>query len=227
MTKNFTKEELEHDPLLDKYTQAVGYYNQNKTTILSVLISFVAIIGIYIGYNYYSGNQEAEAQNYLATAEKSYSEGDYATALNGDEYTLAFGFIQIADDYAGTNAGNLATYYAAVSHFKLDNYQDALAYINEYEHSKGIMGVGSKSFHATLLELNGDLEAAAKKFEEAANWDVNNSTTPFNLLKAAEVYIELGNEDKASSLLTTITEEYPQSAEATTSIKLQGSLAVN
>ena len=62
--------------------------------------------------------------------------------------------------------------YAAVSHFKLDNYQDALAYINEYEHSKGIMGVGSKSFHATLLELNGDLEAAAKKFEEAANWDV-------------------------------------------------------
>tara|TARA_R110002124_G_scaffold286310_1_gene466841 strand:- start:24594 stop:25277 length:684 start_codon:yes stop_codon:yes gene_type:complete len=227
MSKNFTKEELEHDPLLDKYTSAVNFFNTNKTMVLSIVVTLVVVIGVLIGYRYYSIGQEDQAQNLLATAELSYSNGDYQTALNGDEYTLSYGFVQIADEFSGTNAGNLAAYYAAVSNFKLDNYEEALAYIQEYKHPKGIMGVGSVSFHATLLKLNGSLEKAAKKYEEAANWDKNDSTTPFNLMKAANVYKELGNTEKVKSIASTIIEEYPNSAEATNSRKLQGALAVS
>ena len=227
MSKNFTKEELEHDPLLDKYTSAVNFFNTNKTMVLSIVVTLVVVIGVLIGYRYYSIGQEDQAQNLLATAELSYSNGDYQTALNGDEYTLSYGFVQIADEFSGTNAGNLAAYYAAVSNFKLDNYEEALAYIQEYKHPKGIMGVGSVSYHATLLKLNGSLEKAAKKYEEAANWDKNDSTTPFNLMKAANVYKELGNTEKVKSIASTIIEEYPNSAEATNSRKLQGALAVS
>lgn len=227
MSKNFTKEELEHDPLLDKYTQAVAFFNTNRTLILSLLVTLVVVIGVMIGYRYYSVGQEDKAQNLLATAEQSYSNSDYQTALNGDEYTLSYGFVQIADEFSGTNAGNLAAYYASVSNFKLDNYEEALGYIQEYKSPKGIMGVGAVSFHATLLELNGSLEKAARKYEEAANWDINASTTPYNLMKAANVYKELGNMDKVKSITTTIIEEYPDSPEATSSRKLQGTLAVS
>jgi tetratricopeptide (TPR) repeat protein len=227
MSKNFTKEELEHDPLLDKYNQTVNFFNANRTLILSLLVTVVVVIGVLIGYRFYSEGQEDQAQNLLATAEQSYSESNFETALNGDEYTLSYGFIQIADEFSGTNAGNLAAYYASVSNFKLDNYEEALAYIQEYKSPKGIMGVGSVSFHATLLKLNGSLEKAAKKYEEAANWDKNDSTTPFNLMKAANVYKELGNTDKVKSITTTIIEEYPDSQEATSSRKLQGALAIS
>jgi tetratricopeptide (TPR) repeat protein len=227
MSKNFTKEELEHDPLLDKYTQAVSFFNANRTLILSLTVTLIVVIGVMIGYKFYAEGQEDKAQNLLATAEKSYSVTDYETALNGDEYTLSYGFVQIADEFSGTNAGNLAAYYAAVSNYKLDNYVDALAYIQEYKSPKGIMGVGSVSFHATLLELNGSLEKAARKYEEAANWDMNDSTTPFNLMKAAKVYKELGNTEKVMSLTSTIIEEYPNSDEATTSRRLQGTLATS
>lgn len=227
MSKNFTKEELEHDPLLDKYTKAVSFFNANRTMILSLTVTLVVVIGVLIGYRYYSAGQEDQAQNLLATAELSYSNGDYEAALNGDEYTLSYGFIQIADEFSGTNAGNLAAYYASVSNFKLDNYEEALAYIQEYKNPKGVMGVGSVSFHATLLKLNGSLEKAAKKYEEAANWDKNESTTPFNLMKAANVYKELGNSEKVKSITSTIIEEYPNSAEVTNSRKLLGSLAVS
>ncbi|MFY0699071.1 MAG: hypothetical protein JXR11_14525 [Balneola sp.] len=227
MTKKFTKEELEHDPLLDKYVQTVSFFNANRTMILSLTVTVIVVIGVLIGYRFYAEGQEQEAQNYLAAAEQSYSASDYQTALNGDEYTLSYGFIAIANDYSGTNAGNLAAYYASVSYFKMDNYEEALGYIQEYKHPKGIMGVGSVSFHATLLKLNGSLEKAAKKYEEAANWDKNDSTTPFNLLKAANVYKELGNMEKVSAITTTIIEEYPDSPEATSSRKLQGTLAAN
>ena len=227
MSKKFTKEELEHDPLLDKYVKTVSFFNANRTMILSLTVTFVVVIGVLIGYRFYAEGQEQEAQNYLAAAEQSYAASDYQTALNGDEYTLSYGFITIANDYSGTNAGNLATYYATVSHFKLDNYEEALGYIQEYKHPKGIMGVGSVSFHATLLKLNGSLERAAKKYEEAANWDKNDSTTPFNLLKAAHVYKELGNMEKVESITATIIEEYPDSPEATNSRKLQGALAAS
>jgi len=227
MSKNFSKEELEHDPLLDKYTQAVNFFNGNRTMILSLIVTLVVVIGVLIGYRFYAEGQEDQAQNLLAVAEQSYSASDYQAALNGDEYTLSYGFVQIADQFSGTNAGNLAAYYAAVSNFKLDNYVEALAYIQEYKHPKGIMGVGSVSFHATLLKLNGSLEKAAKKYEEAANWDKNDSTTPFNLMKAANVYKELGNTEKVQSITSTVIEEYPNSPEATSSKKLLGTLAVS
>lgn len=227
MSKNFSKEELEHDPLLDKYTQAVSFFNANRTMILSLVVTLVVVVGVLIGYRYYSGVQEDKAQNLLASAEQSYASSDFETALNGDEYTLSYGFVRIADEFSGTNAGNLAAYYAAVSNFKLDNYEEALAYIQEYKHPKGIMGVGSVSFHATLLKLNGSLDKAAKKFEEAANWDKNESTTPFNLIKAANIYKELGNTAKVETITSTIIEDYPNSPEATTSRKLLGALAVS
>ncbi|MEO9886607.1 MAG: hypothetical protein ABJR05_03170 [Balneola sp.] len=227
MSKNFTKEELEHDPLLDKYTQAVNFFNANRTMILSLVVTLIVVIGVVIGYRFYAEGQEEQAQNLLASAEQSYSASDYQTALNGDEYTLSYGFVQIADEFSGTNAGNLAAYYASVSHFKLDNYQEALAYIQEFKHPKGIMGVGSVSFNATLLKLNGSLEKAAQKYEQAANWDKNDSTTPFNLMKAANVYKELGNAEKVKSITSTIIEEYPSSPEATSSKKLLGSIVAS
>lgn len=227
MSKNFTKEELEHDPLLDKYTQAVNFFNANRTMILSLVVTLIVVIGVVIGYRFYAEGQEEQAQNLLASAEQSYSASDYQTALNGDEYTLSYGFVQIADEFSGTNAGNLAAYYASVSHFKLDNYQEALAYIQEFKHPKGIMGVGSVSFNATLLKLNGSLEKAAQKYEQAANWDKNDSTTPFNLMKAANVYKELGNAEKVKSITSTIIEKYPSSPEATSSKKLLGSIVAS
>ena len=189
------------------------------------MIGVVVVIASLIGYNVYSQNQEQEAQNLLATAEGYYSEGDYDKALNGDDFELTYGFVSIANDYSGTEAGNLAIYYASVSSFKLGNIEDALDYISRYDAPDGILGVGAISFHAKLYLANGSLEKAAETFVKAANWDVNDTTTPFNLYKAAETYYELENMDKASELVDQILNDYPGSEEATSTQKLQGMIA--
>lgn len=227
MSKHLSKEELESDPLIDNYNKAASFFNENKTPILAILLSVVVVIGALIGFNYYSQNQEQKAQQLLAIAEGYYSDGDFDKAINGDSFELTYGFLAIANEYSGTEAGNLAIYYASVSSFKLGNIEEALEYFSRYDAPKGILGVGPVSFNAKLLLSNGSLEKAAETFVKAANWNENSSTTPYNLLKAAEAYYEAGNFEKAKELTDRIVDDYPTSSELSSSQNLQGKIAVS
>lgn len=226
MSKHLTKEELQTDPLIENYNKAANFFNENRTTILAILISVIVVVGALVSYNFYAANQEQEAQQLLAIAEGYYTEGDYDKAINGDSFELTYGFLAIANDYSGTEAGNLAVYYAAVSSFKLGNIEDALDYFSRYDAPEGILGVGAISFNAKLFLANGSTEKAADTFVKAANWDVNDTTTPYNLYQAAEAYFEAGNFEKARELSDQIIEEYPTSSELANAQKLQGKITV-
>ncbi|MFN1833734.1 tol-pal system YbgF family protein [Balneola sp. MJW-20] len=223
--RRLSKEELESDPLIENYTKAVNYYQTHKPTILAAVIGIVVVVGSLIGYNYYSEQQELEAQNLLATAESYYNQGDYDKALNGDSFELTYGFAQIANDYSGTHAGNLATYYAAVSAYRLGNVEEAISFFNNFEVPRGILGVGPLTFHAKLLDENEQNELSSTMYLKAAEWDVNDNTTPYNLLKAAQASYEAGNYDDASDIATRVIREYPQSPEIADAQKLLGMLA--
>ncbi|MEX0608203.1 MAG: tetratricopeptide repeat protein [Balneolaceae bacterium] len=226
MSKRLSKEELESDPLIENYNRATSYLRENKPMILSLVVGAIVIVGALVGYSFYSSAQEAEAQELLAVAETYYSQGDYENALNGDEFELTYGFSQIANDFSGTNAGNIANYYASVSSFKLGNSEDALMYINRFDVPDGILGVGPIAFHANLLRVNGDHQKAAEKYLDAANWSVNATTTPFNLLKSARAYYNAEDFDRADEIASQIINEYPTSAELAESQRLKGMIAV-
>jgi tetratricopeptide (TPR) repeat protein len=227
MSKKHTKEELENDPLLETVGKVNNFYQNNRIAILSVMVVLTVIVGSLIGYSFYAESQEERAQVLLAEAEQYYTEGDYQRALNGDDADFTLGMIQIADNFSGTDAGNLATYYASVSYFKLGQYEDALAYIKNYDNPKGILGVGSISYYATLLNQLERFEEAAEKFEKAAEWDVNENTTPYNLYKAAKAWEKAGNTERAAELVNRIIEEYPDFEQLGDVQRLKGMLASN
>ncbi len=227
MAKHLTKEQLESDPLIESYNKAASFFNENRITILAIVISIIVVVGSLIGYNYYSQNQEEQAQQLLAIAEAYYTQGDFDRAINGDSFELTYGFLAISNEFSGTEAGNLATYYAAVSSFKLGNIEDALDYLSRYDAPRGILGVGAISFNAKLLLSNGSTELAAETFVKAANWDINDTTTPYNLYQAAEAYFEAGNFEKATEITDQIIAEYPASSELTSSQNLQGRIAAS
>ncbi|MEL0011606.1 MAG: tetratricopeptide repeat protein, partial [Bacteroidota bacterium] len=147
--------------------------------------------------------------------------------LDGDSFELTYGFKAIASDFSGTYAGNLASYYAAISSYQLNNVEDALYYMEAFDVPDGILGVGAKNLHGKLFLAQGSFEAAAKHFEDAARWDNNEATTPSNLLSAAELYLEIGNNEKASALVDEILQEYPNSTQEARAEYLRGSLASN
>ena len=219
-------DDLTQDPLIQWFEKTNEYIQSNKTSIIGVAVAIVVITGSIIGYSFYSSSQEEQAQQLLSIAEGYYAEGDYQKALDGDSFELTYGFRAIATDFSGTYAGNLASYYSAISAYQLGNIEQAIGYIESFEVPKGILGVGAKNLHAKLYLANGDMESAAKTFETAARWDNNEATTPDNLLSAAELYAELGNTTKAADLVKEILTQFPSSSQESRAEFLKGNLAI-
>lgn len=224
MAKKLTKEELEQDALLNSYSKIQEFYFEHKTVIISSAVAIILAIGLAIGYHYWQKSQNKEALRLMSDAQTYFRQGQFENALNGSEEDFTVGFVQIINEYGGTKAGNLARYYAAVSAYNLGNIEKALDYIAAYNPPEGILGVASVSFHGTLQMAAGNFEKAAELFIEAAEMDLNESTTPFNYLEAARAYREAGNTEAAVKYAELVLEKYSNSAQAAEAEKLLGLL---
>lgn len=224
MSKGLKKEDLEQDILIEYSSRFMYFYENNKGAVIGAGVGLVVVIGLIIGFFVYSGQQEEEAQNLLGIAEEQLMQGNYETALYGNEQDFTLGFEQISNNYPRTSAGNLATYFAAVSDFELGNMESALQRMQNFDVPDGIMGVAPLSLHAILLSELDRYEDAAEKYIEAAEWNENTSTTPYNLLEAANAYNEAGSTDQAIQVVDRILEEYPNSLQAAEAKRLKGLL---
>lgn len=228
MTKRrLTKEELEQDPLIQSYQKVQGFYERNQKAIVSAAIAVILLIGGGIGYYYFSESQEGKAQQLMGYAENYFLQADYQKALEGSEEDFTVGFEQIINNYSGTDAANLAQYYAAVCEFNLGNTETALSYMENYEVPEGIMGVAPLSLHGVILSELGQHGRAAEMYVKAAEWDRNDSTTPYNYLEAANAYHDAGNIEMAKKYADQIVSEYPNSSEAPQAERLLGLIATN
>ena len=51
-----------------------------------------------------------------------------------------YGFVDIADKYSSTKAGNLANYYAGISYLRMKKYQEAIEYLENYSSDDELLG---------------------------------------------------------------------------------------
>ena len=225
MSKKLSKEDLEQDILIEYSSRFVYFYNQNKAAVIGGGLGIILVIGLVIGYVLYSNQQSQQAEVLLGVAEQALMRGDIEGALYGDDDEFTLGFVQIARNYGRTSSGNLANYYAAIAEFELNNYEEALEFIKRFSPPRGILGVAPISMHANILMELGRYEDAARQFERAANWDVNNSTTPYNLFEAAQAYMEAENNQRAIQHLEAILADYPNSQQATRAQRMLGMIA--
>jgi len=224
MSKKQVQKDLESDPLLETFSWTQNLFDKNKSAVFGGILAVVLLIGGAIGYYYYSANQEETAQQLLANATNYYMNSDYEKALSGSEADFTIGFEQIINNYSRTDAGNLARYYAAVSEYNLGNVQQAISYIEDYDLPEGILGVGPLSFHAVLMTDAGNLEQAAALYVKAAEWDDNESTTPYNYLEAAQAYYDAENYGEAEKYAGIIVNQYDESNQVSSALRLLGML---
>lgn len=226
MSKKQVQEDLESDPLLETFSKAQNFYDQRKSTVIGGLVALILIVGGGVAYYYYSSAQEEEAQQLMSDATTAYMNSDYERALTGSDADFTVGFEQIINNYSRTDAANLARYYAAVSEYNLGNIQQAISYMEEYDIPDGILGVGPISFHAMLMTDSGNLQKAAELYVKAAEWNQNDSTTPYNYLEAANAYYDAGNTEEAKKYAQLIVDRYGDSRQAAAAERLLGTLAV-
>ena len=195
-------------PTEDILGQLLSWYNRYKTIILAVLaIILLSGVGIY-WYITSSQKEEEEAKRLLFIAERYYASENFENALYGDQSAFTVGYTQIIDNYDGTKSANIARYYAALIARQLENNEEALTYIKDYDHPDGLLGVNSLALHASLLSDIQQYTEAAKYYIKAAEWFEHNHLTPTNFLRAAECFYELGDTEQSKRLIKKIESQY-------------------
>lgn len=203
-------EEIQADAFVTGYAKSLDFFYHNKTLVYAIIGSVVGLIVLFGAWSVYTSNQNVEAKALLVEAESAFIRKDFATALNGDGATNV-GFLAIASDFGSTETGNLAAYYAAVSASQLNDFDTALEMISKFDVPKGVMGVGAIGLHAAIFESMGENDKAAEMYEKAAIWDMNDSTTPSYLVKAANAAFNAGDMKGAAAYAEDVLTRYSTS----------------
>ncbi|TRO66878.1 tetratricopeptide repeat protein [Christiangramia sabulilitoris] len=196
--------------------------NNQKYIYIIVGVAIVAVLG-YLGYNRFilepkqneAANEMAQAQDYMASALRANgtaSDSLYNLALNGGEGK--FGFLDIIENYGGTDAANLAKYNAGFAYLRIGKYQEAIEQLEGFKSDDEIFAaLATGGIGDAFLQLD-QPEEALGYYEKAAEMRSNSFTTPRFLLKAAITAIKLGEADEAEEYLLEIEDEYPEAPEA-------------
>lgn len=207
--KKSTRKELREDRIVTLYAKAWMFYEENRTRVYAAAAGVVLLIAGIVGYVYYQSQQQAEAEQLLAQVAQTYAQGNYQAALDGTGDTP--GLLTIAEEYGSTQAGNLATYYAADALYRLGEYDRALELFQEYDATEDFIGASALAAQAAIYEDRGEYEQAAALYEDAAEHFSNSLTTPKYLMEAGRAHESAGNLDAAIALYQRIEDEYPDS----------------
>ena len=190
-----------------------------------IIIGLVAAVALFtIGYLAYqrfiAAPQQEEAANEMFVAQQNFqkatdgvaSDSLYKLSLNGSEGK--FGFLKIADEYSGTDAGNLANYYAGIAYLNTGKYTEAIDYLSKFKSDDIVLGALAKGAIGDAYSQKNQPKEALENYLKAAESNKNDFTTPRFLLKAGKTALTLGNKSDALKYFTDIKENYEATPEA-------------
>ena len=191
----------------------------------NVILSFIGFVAIgvlgYLGYTNFIIRPKAreavselnQAQYYFELAVNSVnSDSLYRRALVGGEGK--YGFLDIIENYKGTPAAKLATYSAGMAYLNLNEYENAITYLDKFSADDILLSALAKGATGDAYAQLGQIEDAYSYYLEASQVSENMYSTPKYLYKAAILGAENGKIKQAISFLERIEKEYPKAEEA-------------
>lgn len=229
------KEVVENISVLEKNSATAGVFSALDETASKtedwvaknqkIIIGIVGAIALFtVGYLVYEKfvvapkEQEAasemfQSQQYFQQATDGVaSDSLYKLSLKGGAGKI--GFVEIADKYSGTNAGNLANYYAGIAYLNTGKYTEAIDYLGKFKSEDIVLNALAKGAIGDAYSQNKQPKEALENYIKAAESDKNDFTTPRFLLKAGKVALSLGNKEEALKYFTDIKENFDASPEA-------------
>ncbi|MGK0639092.1 tetratricopeptide repeat protein [Schleiferia thermophila] len=194
-------------------TKAEAFVENNKKTITYVVAGVLVLVAGYFGFTkLYLEPLEREAQLELFKAQENLDRDSLRLALNGDGVSM--GFLEIAEEYSWTKAGNLSRYYAGVCYLQLGEYEDAIRQMDKFNTSDPVFKVLANGVIAdAFLELNQPKEAL-EYYNKAVNASDNEFVVPFYLKKAGMLAEEQGKLKEARRYFERLKNEFPKSQHA-------------
>jgi tetratricopeptide (TPR) repeat protein len=194
-------------------TRAEKFFEENRKSITVIFVSLFVIVGGYFAYLYfYLQPREQEAQQEIFWAQQYFEQDSLRLALRGDGEH--YGFLDVADQYSGTKAGNLANYYAGICYLNQGDFEKAIALLDEFDSNDPILSVIAEgAIGDAFLELEQPKEAL-DYYKRAVSGQENSFIVPFYLLKAGMLAEQNGDLKAALSFYKRIQKDFPDSREA-------------
>ena len=211
------KQEIKQEQVLnveEAVSRSEAFVNKNKKTILLSLAAVVVlIVGGLLLSTYYIKPRNQKAAEVLSVGERYFQNGDYETALNGDQNEYA-GFEAVADEYSGTKAANLAKAYAGLSLAKLGRYEEAISMLEDFKGGDKMVGPSVLAALGNCYAQVGNDALAASTLVKAAHKADNNLLSPAYLIQAGQIYEKLGKKSDALKAYQEVKDNYYGSFQA-------------
>jgi TolA-binding protein len=221
------KHELLENPeaIKEKLAGAETWLESNPKVVIGVAAGILLLVGGYFGFRYYKDSQNVIAQNEMFQAVFYFEADSLDKALNGDGNNL--GFLNIAEDFGITDAGNLANYYAGVCYLKQGKFELARLYLEDFSSSDLLVQARAYSLVGDTYMEEQKYEDAAVYYNKAANYEPNKYFSPAYLMKEAMAYEKLKQNDKARQAYEKIINQYWDSGEYQNARKFKARLDNN
>lgn len=191
--------------------KAKDFWERYNKPVMIACAAIIIVVGGYFGYkNFILKPKEQKAADAMFRAEEYYRIDSVNLALNGDGQFP--GFLSVISKYGGTEAVNLAHFYAGSCYLKLNDNQNAIKHLKKFSSS-------AKQIQARAYKLLGDAYAdmgknadALDNYKKAAHHyekDENNSS---EYLFMAAYLADKGMKDskEAISLYKELKEKFPR-----------------
>jgi len=209
--------EILEDPnaILDKLKGSEEFFEKNKKPITYVLGGLIVVILAFFGYRYWQDQNNEDAQIAMYDAVFAWEKDSLKRALEGDPKSDGMGLLDVADSYSGTDAGNLANYYAGVALLKQGKFDEAIEQLENFKSNDLLLQGLVYSLIGDAYSEKKDFENAAEYYSKAVNYKSNETFTPRYLMKLGLTH-ELNKDfTAASEAYKRIVEEYPNSTQIT------------
>lgn len=202
---------------------------KNQKIIIGVIaVIAIAIVGYLLYQKFVAGPKEDEAAENMFVAQQNFqkavdgvkSDSLFKLALNGSEGKL--GFVQIADQYSGTDAGNLANYCAGVAYLNTGKYTEAIASLDKFKSDDSVLKAQALGLIGDAFSQKNQPKEALEYYLKAVAANKNEFTTPMFLMKAGKVELAQGNKADALKHFTEIKDNYKDTPEAAAADALIG-----
>lgn len=202
MAKNPEEEKTTLDKLNSNLGSASETIARNKHIIFWIVGGLAVVAAFVLSYLFIYRNPK------LNKAFEAYNQVEI-NAMGNDSIAAAE-YKKVAENYGGTNAGELAALSAAEAYYNLGKYQEAIKCLDKFSTPEPVL-------EANAIALKGDCYVNLKKYDDAleaydkaiSKADKNPQIVPRLLMKEALVYDAQKKYDKARDCYERIREEYP------------------
>lgn len=209
--KKHTQDPLNVDEAL---STSEAFLLKNKNLLLGIVAAIVVVVVGVLGYKHFiSAPKELKAAEAIFKGEQYFGADNYEIALNGDSTGYA-GFVKLADEFSGTDAGNLANAYAGICYAQLGKYEDAIKFLDKFSADDYFVAPAIIGTLGNCYAQVGQLDKAAATLLKAADKANSVSLSPIYLLQTGQILEKQGKNAEAVEAYKQIKTKYANSYQA-------------